>query len=566
MHIEGLADLTPEGSGGFSQVFRATETRYNRTVAAKVLNFRLESTTDRDRFEQECRAMAQLSDHPHIVPLYSTTYTTEGYPVIIMEYFAGGTLSTNARRGASVAELLDAGVKIASALHTAHQRGVTHRDVKPQNVLLSRFAEPALTDFGISAITQQKASVGKSTGITLAYAAPEALDGRSSARTDIYSLGATLYTVLAGQRPFDSPTKQPTSELVRRILNEDPPPLHQFGVSKEIDRTIRRIGMARDPQDRPETARDFGEALRALQISEGLEPTPWVEAADVTDLSLPTEVTDDESITVVRTHHLNNDTKVDVAPDEPEESRWSGRRIAALIAGAVALAAVTFIALWASGRGGDEEPIIETPPASAPTPDEFYRGPIFPPTDVTITRTNDGSVLVEWTNPNGDADIEFEIQRLDADDPLITTRELSAELPNIGDSESPCITMRAIGERGQVSADIPANKCLGAVVGADPIVAAVPPECAPGACDFRLDASGFFPGGTVSILVEDPDGVDLNALFGTAYEAKANVTETGDIQWRFSPGSAAPRGDYRVTVVDDQSGLASITFLTLTDE
>jgi len=564
MRIEGLSDLTPGGSGGFSQVFRAIQTRYERVVAAKVLNFRLEAEGDRERFESECRAMGQLSDHPHIVPLYSTTYTDEGYPVIIMEYFAGGTLADRSRRGISEVEVISSGVKIASALHCAHDRGVIHRDVKPQNVLMSRFSEPALTDFGISAIVQQKVGVGKSTGLTLAYAAPEALDGETSTLTDVYSLAATLYTALAKQRPFDTPgIKQPTNELVRRILHEEPPSLQTFGYSAAVDSTVRRAGMAKEAGRRPQSAREFGEMLRELERREGYAPTAWTEARDMTDMSLPTTDGGDESITLVRRHDVGADEVVTPAPDGERPTGWTLRRSLALLGAAVALAALTFVLLTA--RNAEDVLIEPEVTTTEPTLDPLFQRAIFAPTDVTIERTGQGTAMVRWVDPN-EGSVTFEVQRADfvgLDDLPVVSETNSAEISNVGDNDAPCVVVRALGDLGQISPDTPAV-CLSAKIGEDPVVAVVPPSCDPGACDFRLDGKGFFPGGSVAIVVLNPDGVDLNSLFGTAYESRADVLTNGTINWLFDPGNSAPAGTYEVRVIDEQSGLSTIAFLELT--
>ena len=567
MYIDGLSELSPEGSGGFSQVFRAIQTRYDRVVAAKVLKFRLDAQADRDRFESECRAMGQLSDHPHIVPLYSTNYTDEGFPVIVMEFFAGGTLADRARRGLSEADVLDIGVKIASALHCAHDRGVIHRDVKPQNVLLSRFGEPALTDFGISAIVARKAGSGRSTGITLAYAAPEALDGEVTSLTDVYSLAATLYTVLAGQRPFDEPgTKLRTNDLVRRILHEEPPPLQTFGHSADLDAVVRVAGMAKDPGRRPQSAREFGDLLRGLQRKAGYDVTPWIEARDLTDASLPTVDGSDESITIVRRHNLVAPTETNDTPVEPAPTGSRQRQLIALALAVLVIGGLLLAILLSGGRDDDvAEPTIDATPDAIPTLDPLFERAIFAPTDVTLERTDDGAVVVRWEDPN-ESPVTFEVQRVDvegADAPLLTTQETSIELEQVGDTEAPCITMRALGELGQQSPDIPAPMCLPAKLGDAPVMAVVPAACEPGACDFRLDASGYIAGTTVVVVVEDDDGVDLNSLFGEAYAPRAAVLENGVIDWRFSPGSSAPTGTYKVTVIDEQTGQSSISFFDL---
>jgi len=456
MDIEGLDNLTPEGSGGFSQVFRATEVRYDRTVAAKVLNFRLDAEADRVRFERECQAMAQLSDHPHIVPLYSTTYTDEGYPVIVMEFFAGGTLWNFARKGANAAELLDAGVKLASALHTAHERGVTHRDVKPQNVLMSRFSEPGLTDFGISVFDRHR-SQGRNKGITLAYASPEALEGVSSRQTDVYSLASTLYTVLADRRPYDLPgTKQSTSDLVRRIVSEDPPSLVQFGFSAGLDQTVRRLGMARSTTDRSATAAEFGDALRRLQRSEGYEVTPWLEANAYTDPSYGADIGDESHAVIFTPDRAPQSVELRAEPEPVNRTR----QILAAVAGALALIVLGVVAVVASNRGGNDP--AETPgvtPAPIVADDDFYVAVLVPPTDLAIETIDDGA-RITWNDPN-DVPVSFEIQQVNGTRPTGPILAATGQSFDIsGAALGDCYTMRTVGTDGQITLDVIPAVCV----------------------------------------------------------------------------------------------------------
>ena len=558
MHIEGLDNLTPEGSGGFSQVFRATETSYDRTVAAKVLNFRLDDPEDRERFERECRAMAQLSDHPYIVPLYSTTYTDEGYPVIVMEFFTGGTLWAQARKGIGVERILDAGVKIASALHTAHERGVTHRDVKPQNVLMSRFGEPGLTEFGISAFDRVHGAQGRPRGITIAYAAPEALDGVSSRRTDVYSLASTLYTVLADQRPFDNPgAKQSTSELIRRILNEDPPPLQSFGYSSAIDHAVRRVGMARTPGDRPADAAAFGELLRRAQQNEGFKQTPWLEATDLTDTSLPTVLGDESQAIIHEAPTRHAPEPVELAVDA--ETTKTGRRIFAAVAGLAAVVLVGVIALLASGGGGSsDDELANATPVPIATVDDFYEGAPLPPGDVSITRTSDGARL-EWSDPNT-TPASFEVQPWRDGGPtgqIVGVSGTSAELTEL---TSDCFVMRAVRDRGQLSLDTdPVCLPSGAL-----LVALSPTTCVAGDCSLTLDISGASATTELEVAITAPDGSDPNDLVASAYPSTVSVETDGSVDWSFAPGATAAPGSYTVVVRDAATGAESTAIFLLT--
>ena len=167
--------------------------------------------------------------------------------------------------------MLDVGVKIAGALQTAHDRGLLHRDIKPQNLFVSEFGEPALGDFGISTLDDER-SISGGGGLTVHYAPPEVLEGApATPRSDVYSFAATLYTLLEGARPFVAPagTKQSVGDLARRIMLEDPPRVRR----PEVPRSLAALlvgAMAKRPDDRPATAGDLGAALQQVQAELGL--------------------------------------------------------------------------------------------------------------------------------------------------------------------------------------------------------------------------------------------------------------------------------------------------------
>jgi len=509
--------------------------------------------------------MARLSNHPHIVTLYSTTYTSDNFPVIVMQLFGGGTLGDQSRT--DVAVVLDAGVKVSSALYFAHQLGVIHRDVKPKNVLLSEFGEPALTDFGISAITKRSGSEA-STGITLAYAPPEALEGIADERSDVYSLSATMYAVLAGHHPHHAVgSKQSRTELARKILYEDPPLLRKHGLSPAFDTVITRKGLAKEPSERPVDAKEFGELLRDLQRTQGdREVTPFALASAPSagdpgpSIGAPE---DDPSLTIVRTVGAS---AIDPEPEpepEPSKREWGARQLVAIGAGATAVGLLALFLIFGRGEGAapavltDDE--LETEASVAPDVD-LYQGALFAPTDVQMIRQFDGSVIVTWADPNTN-EVSFEIQRLDgtaaAQPPELATG-VSHVLEGVADSDAPCITMRAVGPTGGLSRDIDRPVCVGVDIASGLVVSMVPPSCAAGACSFRIDAQGLLPNSTVSIAVVGPDGNELNGVFGEVYESSAEVDLRGTIDWRFSPQSRAPTGNYTVTVTDDLSGRTSV--------
>src|SRR5712691_2047000 len=138
--IPGYRDLTLIGEGGYSKVYRAHQERVGRVVALKVLRLEIEDEAGQRRFRRECEVMGRLGGHPYIVTVYDADVAPDGRPFIAMEYLSGGTLELVGTLPQH--EVLRLGVNIASALHAAHQAGILHRDIKPQNILLSEYGEP----------------------------------------------------------------------------------------------------------------------------------------------------------------------------------------------------------------------------------------------------------------------------------------------------------------------------------------------------------------------------------------------------------------------------------------
>ena len=277
VQIDGFDELQPIGRGGFSYVFSARQRDFNRRVALKVLSFGLADERERRSFERECRAMGLVSQHPHIVTVFNAAFTTTKQPCIVMELYSGGTYGERQKREGQlpVAVVLDVGVKIAGALQTAHDRGLLHRDIKPNNLFISEFGEPALGDFGISTLDDER-SISGGGGLTVHYAPPEVLEGSpATPLSDVYSLAATLYTLLEGTRPFaPAPgARQSVGELARRIMLEEPPRARRPDVSRSLADVLAGA-MAKRPGDRPASAGALGQELQRVQGELGLSVTP----------------------------------------------------------------------------------------------------------------------------------------------------------------------------------------------------------------------------------------------------------------------------------------------------
>ena len=277
--------LAPVGAGGMGEVYRAKDTRLDRTVAVKVLPAHLSSSAEsRQRFEREAKTISQLS-HPHICALYDVG-NQDGVEFLVMEYLEGETLSERLLKGAlSVDQVLRYGIEIADALDKAHRQGIVHRDLKPGNVMITK-SGVKLLDFGLAkavapttpqqltslptALTQEGTILG-----TFQYMAPEQLEGREAdARTDIFAFGCVLYEMATGKKTFSGATQ---ASLIGSILRDEPSSISDVAplTPRALDRLVK-VCLAKDPEDRWQTARDVG-----LQLGEVARDREHPETAAV---------------------------------------------------------------------------------------------------------------------------------------------------------------------------------------------------------------------------------------------------------------------------------------------
>ncbi|GAB3868685.1 hypothetical protein GCM10027610_126430 [Dactylosporangium cerinum] len=168
-----MTGLSVFARGGYATVYRATQESVGREVAVKVENRTLETDRDRRRFLREARAAGRMSSHPHVVDLFDAGVTELGHPYLIMELCDGSYAERMKDTPLTAAEARDVGFKIADALADAHALGVLHRDVKPANILFSRFGEPALADFGLAILAEWRDESMTLDTLTPAYAPPE---------------------------------------------------------------------------------------------------------------------------------------------------------------------------------------------------------------------------------------------------------------------------------------------------------------------------------------------------------------------------------------------------------
>ncbi|WP_330249480.1 protein kinase [Nocardia sp. NBC_00565] len=267
----GFADAQEIGRGAFGIVYQCAESALDRAVAVKVLDSAVDDQ-DRTRFLREQRALAKFSTHPNIVQVLTTDTTVTGRPFIVMPLHRRGSLEARIRADGPLPwqEVLSVGVKLAGALATAHACGVIHRDVNPANVLITDYGEPQLADFGIARVGGAfETATGLIAG-TPAYTAPEVVRGEPpTVSSDIYGLGATLFTILTGHAAFERRAGESMVAQFVRMTAEPVPDLRSAGVPAMVC-TVLEAAMATDPADRPATAQDFGERLRTVQFSCGL--------------------------------------------------------------------------------------------------------------------------------------------------------------------------------------------------------------------------------------------------------------------------------------------------------
>ncbi|MEO3869290.1 serine/threonine-protein kinase [Nonomuraea sp. B12E4] len=276
----GYRVLDQAGQGGFAVVYRAYQERLDRVVALKVLSVdRVDQRTMR-RFQRELQLTGRLTGHPNVVTVFDTGVTRSGKPYIAMDFFENGSLRDRVRKEGPlpVPEVLRAGVKLAGALAAVHEAGVLHGDIKPQNILISRYGELAIADFGVARVVDAAEISATSQAFTPLHAAPEVLTGQPhSASTDIYSLGSTLYHLLAGQPAFHNPADPSIAPLMYRVLSVEPSPINRPDVPPVLFDAVLRA-MSKQPEARYGTARDYARHLQAVQAELGLSVTDLVGA------------------------------------------------------------------------------------------------------------------------------------------------------------------------------------------------------------------------------------------------------------------------------------------------
>ncbi|UCG51095.1 MAG: protein kinase [Candidatus Latescibacterota bacterium] len=253
------------GGGGMGVVYKAEDTKLKRTVALKFLPPEL--TRDKDtktRFVQEAQTASSL-EHQNICNIHEIDETPDGRMFIAMACYQGETVRQKlSKKPLGLTEAVDIAMQVARGLAKAHEQGIMHRDIKPANIFVTEDEQAKILDFGLAKLAGEKGVTKTGTTVgTAAYLSPEqALGQKIDHRTDIWSLGVTLYEMIAGKRPFDAEHEQ---ALFYSIVNQDPEPLTglRTRVPMELERIVMKA-MAKDPGDRYQHADDLLVDLRSV--------------------------------------------------------------------------------------------------------------------------------------------------------------------------------------------------------------------------------------------------------------------------------------------------------------
>jgi serine/threonine protein kinase len=443
LHLDGYQLLGPIATGGFSTVYRAYQQAYDRVVAVKVLTVDLTDTHSRERFTRECATTGRLTGHPNIVTVLEAGFTSTHQPFLAMPLLQRSLADQLAAEGPlDVPDVLRIGVKISGALETAHRHRILHRDLKPGNILVSEYGEPALADFGIAAVEsahQHSMSFG---AITPLHAPPELIDNQpATAASDVYSLASTLYKLVEGHAPHEGAAEDSVLVVLRRIRSDPVRLPSRAGVPLALGKVLIS-GLEKNPIHRPASAAEFGEALRDVERGLGLIPTeqvytsptvavpaaaplppseasatilpgalpPAVERTAARRRSAPAEAApagpaplpgaSSVEGTIVHSRHGLERRPTDDAEAEPRRSRGRTALIVATAALVLAAVAAGFYVLRPDDGQRTADPTSTTSPGSSTT----STAPPPPPNrveDLQVSRSTDRTrAILSWTNTN----------------------------------------------------------------------------------------------------------------------------------------------------------------------
>jgi eukaryotic-like serine/threonine-protein kinase len=410
--------LTPLGRGGMGEVYLARDRQLGRKVAVKVLPASLSSDGPRlARFEREARSASALN-HPNICTIHSFGELADGRRFIVMEHVDGATLRALNREPPDLARTVNIGRQLAEGLAAAHDAGVVHRDVKPENVMVRVDGLVKILDFGLAKILPESAmAAGESTrsldvslggGVvgTVQYMSPEQARGQpTDARTDVWAVGAVLYELVTGHPAFDGRT---VSDIVANVLHVEPPPLERFahGCPPELQRIVSKC-LRKDREHRYQTMRDvaldlevLGDALRGG----GRSPDAHTEVPATSPPALTTARPQRRGIVV------------------------AGVLVAALVAAGIG---------WLVERGKPPE----SARSSGSTQLALKRLTFDAGLQTDVSFSPDGRSIAYASDRSGNFDIW--VQRIDGGDPVQITRDPSQDVQPAWSSDGDSIAFRS---------------------------------------------------------------------------------------------------------------------------
>lgn len=264
--LDGYVDVTALAHGRYSTVYRATELATGRRVALKVLDVEGVTPRELEAFAREIAVLNSLSAHPHILTLYGSFRTPDGRPVLALELCREALADRLHGAGlASSREAVAVAVKLAGALETAHRGGVLHRDVRPANVLITEYGEPALTDFGVARLRTAPPASSELFDFPSEHVAPELLLGlEATEASDVYGLASTLYELLAGTPPLAAYAGERPAATILRILRDPARPVARDDIPVGLN-DLLLWALAKEPEQRPPSMAWFAEELMRIE-------------------------------------------------------------------------------------------------------------------------------------------------------------------------------------------------------------------------------------------------------------------------------------------------------------
>ena len=468
------------GSGGFADVFLYEQQLPRRKVAVKALLTHELTVGARAAFTSEADLMARLSTHPYIVTIYQAGVARDGRPYLVMEYCSRPSLAERYKRQPlSVVDALRTGVRLAGAVATAHAAGILHRDIKPGNVLTNDYGWPALTDFGIASEVADPgglravdggaldsgaaAELEASIGLSVPWSPPEMFEDvpAPDVRSDVFSLAATIYTVLAGRTPFEVPGgPNGTLELIARIERGELTPMTRDDVPATLAAVLAK-GMSPRRDNRYASAIEFARALQRVELELGYAPTtidvPLIDdepgavpgAGEETSLRSVRQVIA-QPVVPVASQAVREQPGTPAASrptaDGPATPPPSRRRILiGVLVGVLAVLSIMAVALAVEVIGPVPHPTV-TP---RPTGGSALIGPAVPQaTNGSATLSADGtSVVFTWANPSPKAGDIYYWARAETPSDRQATHTSTATVTGIVPGSRVCINVE-IGRAG----------------------------------------------------------------------------------------------------------------------